>query len=296
MTLVADVSDRWDLAPGDAITAELTATRRLGGGSAYEAWLAFDEITYGPVVVKLVRPDQTTSRSTLRGLRREVEALNALAHPALVRPLRAETDGERPHVVLESLDGARLSTLIRRYGPLQPQQYLATAIEVASALHYMHRLDWVHLDVKPSNIVMGAPATLIDLSVARSHRAAAELSHMVGTDAYAAPEQCLPGVAWTPGPASDVWGLAATLVHAISGERPFPDGDDEHPDPQVQYPQLWEEPVIPHRLVPAVLADLLAAMLDPEPGNRPLAKEVADALMPMLDGLPISTLGGFRVR
>ena len=43
--------------------------RLLGGGSAYEAYLAFDEVTYGPVVVKVVRPDQVADEQTLRGLR-----------------------------------------------------------------------------------------------------------------------------------------------------------------------------------------------------------------------------------
>ena len=47
--------------------------RLLGGGEAYEAYLAFDEITYAPVVVKVLRPAQVTDGASLRGLRREVD-------------------------------------------------------------------------------------------------------------------------------------------------------------------------------------------------------------------------------
>ena len=54
--------DSWHLREGDTITAELTAMRLLGGGSAYEAYLAFDEITYAPVVVKVVRPEPGVRR------------------------------------------------------------------------------------------------------------------------------------------------------------------------------------------------------------------------------------------
>ena len=39
----------WGFAPGDEITRDLVAVKRLGGGSAYEAYLAFDEVTYAPV-------------------------------------------------------------------------------------------------------------------------------------------------------------------------------------------------------------------------------------------------------
>ena len=206
----------WKLAEGDAITADLTAIKLLGGGEAYEAYLAFDDITYAPVVVKLVRPDQVDDASTVRGLRREADTLSAINHPVVVRGLRAVVDGERPHLVLEQLDGPRLSTLVRRYGPLPEQQYLPLAIEMASALHYFRRLGYVHLDVKPSNIIMGAPARLIDLSVARTVEAAEALTYPIGTDAYMSPEQCDPPSTGTPGFASDVWGLGATLFQAIA--------------------------------------------------------------------------------
>ena len=75
-------------------------------------------------------------------------------------------------MVLEHIDGPRLSSLIRRHGPLPEQQYLPLAIDIASALHYLRYVDVVHLDIKPSNIIMGAPARLIDLSVARSRERA----------------------------------------------------------------------------------------------------------------------------
>ncbi len=129
--------DSWGLTEGEAFTPELTVVSKLGGGAAYEAYLAFDEVTYTAVVVKAVRPAQVADESTLRGLRREARALRRLEHPALVRGLRSTLEGERPHLVLEHLDGPRLSTLVRKHGPLSPQQYLPLAVEVASALHYM---------------------------------------------------------------------------------------------------------------------------------------------------------------
>lgn len=288
--------DSWHLTEGDAITSELTAVKLLGGGSSYEAFLAFDEVTYAPVVVKVVRPGLVADASALRGLRREVEALATVNHPVVVRGLRHQLGGERPHVVLEHIDGPRLSTLIRRYGPLQEQQYLPLAIEVASALHYLRHVGWTHLDVKPSNVIMGAPARLIDLSVARRVEDAARLTSPIGTDAYLAPEQAEPPTTGTPGHASDVWGLGATLFEAVAGCRAFGHGDPDAPDVRDRYPQLAADPrPLPER-VPSEVVKVLGAMLERDPADRPLPHEVAEALEPVLDRLPRARLAGFRTR
>lgn len=276
----------WDFAEGASITAELTAVRRLGGGSAYEAYLAFDETTYAPVVVKVVRPDQVGDEHSLRGLAREVEALATVNHPVVVRGLRHELVGERPHVVLEHIDGPRLSSLVRRYGPLQEQQYLPLAIDVASALHYLGRLGWVHLDVKPSNVIMGAPARLIDLSVARPAADAARTAQ-IGTDAYMSPEQADPERFGEPSPASDVWGLCATLFEAVAGYRAFDTAGSGEPLPQT-YDDAYELP----DGIPPEVAKILYAGLDRDPAGRPLPREVAEALEPVLERQPPVRLGG----
>lgn len=288
--------DSWGFAEGDAITADLTAMKLLGGGEAYDAYLAFDEVTYGPVVVKVVRPGQVVDERTLRGLRREVATLGQVNHPAVVRALRSELTGDRPHVVLEHLDGPRLSSLLRRYGPLQEQQYLPLAVEIASALHYLHRTGFVHLDVKPSNVIMGAPAKLIDLSVARTVEEAARLDHPIGTDPYMAPEQCDPPRTGTPGAASDVWGLGATLFEAIAGFRPFDRAGRDAVTVAERFPQVLDAPhELPER-VPADVAEVVHACLEPTPANRPLPHEVAEGLRPALERAPRGRLAGFKVR
>ena len=290
------VRDSWGFVEGDPITRELTAMKLLGGGEAYEAYLAFDDITYGPVVVKVVRPGQVDDETSLRGLRREVETLTRVNHPAVVRGLRSEVTGDRPHVVLEHFDGPRLSSLIRRYGPLQEQQYLPLAIEVASALHYLGRLGYVHLDIKPSNIIMGAPARLIDLSVARTVEAAACLDHPIGTDPYMAPEQCEPPRTGTPGPESDVWGLGATLFEAIAGYKAFDRPREDSDSLEERFPQVVDAPYeLPDRVASDV-AKVVYACLEPRPADRPLPHELAEALQPALERAPRGRLAGFKVR
>ena len=290
--------DGWHLAEGEQLAPGLSAMKRLGGGAAYEAWLCFDEVTWSPVVVKVLRPSQLEDESSRRGLRREVLALATVNHPVVVRGLRDGQDGDRPHVVLEHIDGPRLSSLIRRYGRLQEQQYLPLAIDVASALHYLRHIGWTHLDIKPSNVIMGAPARLIDLSVARPEEDARRLRYPIGTDAYMAPEQCDPTGPGeqVPSFASDVWGLGATLFHAVAGHRPFEHGDRDADDVRLRFPQLAVAPAPLPDGVPAAVVDVIHACLQRDPDQRPLPHEVAEALEPVLAGMPRGSLAGFKIR
>ena len=199
----------WGLDEGDEIAPGRTVLRRIGGGRRYEAMLVWDEHRLAVLVAKLLRPDHATDPVALRDLEREAELLATLAHPVVVRGFGAVLDGRFPHLVLEHLEGPTLDELLRRDGTLALEQLLPLALHVASALHYMAAEGVVHLDVKPSNVVMGAPPRLIDLSVARTHEQAAKVRSPIGTDAYMAPEQRAPD--GRLGPPTDVFGLAATL-------------------------------------------------------------------------------------
>ena len=284
----------WGLAPRDPLADELIAMRLLGGGTAYEAYLAFDEILHAPVVAKVVRPDLVDDPATLRGLEREAQMLADLAHPAIVRRFGVQLDGPRPHLILENLDGPRLSTLVREHGALPVQQLLPLALELASALHYLRVRDVVHLDVKPSNVIMGAPARLIDLSIARRTEAAAALDDVVGTDDYLAPEQADPQGYGVPSPASDVWGLGATLYHAACGYAPYAPGR-EGDALEVRYPQLTNRPRPMPYFVEVEVAELVYRCMAPDPGDRPTPREVAQAVEPLMEAMPRAWLSGFRI-
>ncbi len=285
----------WKLSHGEEIVPGLTAIRLLGGGRAYEAYLGWDERLFAPVVVKVVRPDQVDDPDTLRGLERETDMVGRLNHPVIVRGFRAVLDGPRPHLVLENLDGPRLSTLVRKYGRLPLQQLLPLGLEMCSALHYLRSTGVVHLDVKPSNIIMGSPPRLIDLSIARPVEAAERLTHVIGTDAYMPPEQADPQRTGVPGFASDIWGLGASLYEAAAGYRPFDDGarDDDAPLAE-RFPQLASGPYELPQDFPEQVTKPIYACLEYSPSNRPTPAELAGVLEPLVDALPKPKIGGFK--
>jgi serine/threonine protein kinase len=275
----------WELAEGDAIVPGRRALRLLGGGRRHEAYLAWDERLHAIVVAKVLRPAFVADTGPLAA---EAALLRELAHPLLLRTFGAVLDGPRPHLVLEHVEGPRLSTLIRRYG-LSAEQLLPLGLEIARLLRYLGAEGVVHLDVKPSNVIMDGRPRLIDLSVACRREQLAALRSPVGTDPYMAPEQCAVERFGAIGPATDVWGLGATLYEALAGVPPFP------PDGE-RFPQLRCRPAPLGRRVPRPLADLVGACLAPEPAARPALDAVEAALQELVGGLPAPRISRLRPR
>jgi eukaryotic-like serine/threonine-protein kinase len=313
----------WGLREGDEIVPGRRALRLLGGGRRYEAYLAWDERLHALVVAKLLRPDQAGDEHARAALMAEAALLRELAHPLLLRSFGLVPDGPRPHLVLEQIEGPRLSTLIRRHG-LALEQLLPLGLDVARLLRYLATEQVVHLDVKPSNIIMAGRPRLIDLSVARrikefrlpGERARSSplafgengfacqasgarssplafgdvrlpLDAPVGTDPYMAPEQCEVASFGALGPPADVWGLGATLFEALAGVPPFaPDGE--------RFPQLRAAPGPLPRAVPARLGELVSDCLARDPARRPSPADVDARLQALVERLPAPRLSRFR--
>jgi len=263
------------LSPGSALGPDRHVLRFLGGGERYEAYVAWDEPRFAPVVAKVLRPHLFDDARARAALEREASALDRIAHPAIVRSFGSALEGPHPHLVLEFLDGPRLSTLIRRFGPLAVEQLVPLARQLASALAYMNGQGWVHLDVKPRNIIMTGTPKLIDLSIARPIDDARRLSAPIGTDAYMAPEQCAPDRRGQIGPTTDVFGLAATVYEALTGRAAFPHTAED------RFPQLRPgRPVMPGKAPPG-LAEILVRCMADDPADRPTPAELFDLLEPL---------------
>jgi eukaryotic-like serine/threonine-protein kinase len=289
-------AEAWKLVEGDVIAPDRLAVKLLGGGERYETYLALDEHLFSLVVVKIVRPHLVEDSHSLRGLASEAGLLARLGHPVLVRGFAAVLEPPRPHLVLEHLEGPRLSTLIRKQRALEPEQLLPLGLQLCSAVHFLAAEAVAHLDIKPSNIIMGAPARLIDLSIARPLDELQRVRHRIGTDAYMAPEQCDPGARGPITTAADIWGVGATLYHAAAGRTPFRSGARDA-SREERFPQLRETPgPLPASVAPE-LAALIRSCLAPDPAERPTPAELAAALEGLVDALPKRPrLGRFRVR
>lgn len=261
----------WDFQPGAAIGPGRAAVRLLGGGNQAEAWLGWDEHLATIVVFKMLRPDRVDDERARDALGREAATLRELAHPNIVRCFDARLEEERPYLVLEFLDGPRLSTLIRRTGPLAHEQLISLAVEIGSAVAYLHNEGRLHLDIKPQNLIMGARPHLIDLSIARRIENVATIRSPIGTAAYMAPEQCDSERFSKISAATDVWGLGATLFEAVNGQRPFRRGTDEEP-----YPQLSDAPAAFRPGIMDAISAAVLGCLNQDPERRPTIPDLLE--------------------
>lgn len=272
-TALQEAKQSWELKEGDLLAPGRLVFECLGGGHDVEVFLVWDERRFCLAVAKALRPHRLGVGRALAHLRREGELLQRLAHPILPRCYDLTLDGERPHLLLEWVEGPTLRRLVRRTGPLAREQWLPLAAHLAAALCYLHNEGVVHLDIKPANVIMGLQPRLLDLGIARPIEAAATLRDIIGTEAWMAPEQCDPVAAGGVGVAADVWGLGTTLYYAVTGRRPFPAREEGG-----RSPQLTSAPARLPPDVPAALAALLESMLAPRPEDRPTPQEIAAAI------------------
>ena len=268
----------WAFAPGDEIAPGRTVQSLLGGGARFEAYVAWNHRLMTPTVIKILRPDVVDDVRARRSMAKEGAMLASLQHPGLTRLFDMDAGGERPFIEIEYVEGPRLSTLVRRHGRLNPEQAFPLGRQLAATLHFLHSEGYLHLDVKPSNIMMGPTPRLIDLSVARRVERAHLISGFVGTDAYMAPEQADPGLWPTIGPKADSWGLGATLYHAVAKRIPHSRGSHEASGAE-RFPQLVESPapLDPMRHSPG-LEELIMDCLRRDPDARPSAGQLFDRL------------------
>jgi serine/threonine protein kinase len=239
-----------------------------GEGAMGAVHSAIDRLSGERVAVKLLH--DVSSQHVAR-FAREAALLASLDHRYIVRYIAHGTDGDRPYLVTEWLEGEELSARLAR-GRLGVRETLLLARHLSEALGEAHRHGIVHRDVKPTNVFLVDGSLeeprLLDFGVARPV-GVPELTAsgaMVGTIGYLAPEQArgLPDI----DARADVFALGATLFKCLTGTRPFACTDTlawlthlatgEVPSVRAERPE-----------VPEALDALIASMLQPPRELRP---------------------------
>jgi serine/threonine protein kinase len=266
----------WNLERGATIAPGRTVLEPLGGGRRYEVFLVHDEELAVEAVAKVLRPDRVDDEKAVNALRREAGFLEHLDHQVLVRGLDTVLEGPYPHLLLEYLEDANLKDVLEAHATLPAGEALWLGVDLLDAVDYLASEGIAHLDVKPSNIVMTDPPRLIDLGAARTFEELAARATPIGTAGYMAPEQCDPPELGPITPATDVWGVGATLYHALTGSLPFSKPGRRGSDPLVRYPQLVESPAPIPDYVPGPVAAAVLTLIARDPGERPAASDAAD--------------------
>jgi eukaryotic-like serine/threonine-protein kinase len=265
MSPAPPVATHAEIVPGYEIIEHVHRSRVL---DVYDAWSAGLQCR---CVVKTLRPDRVGDLGARRRLLSEGRLLEGVRHPGIVQAYET-VRSPRPLVALETLRGETLAHLIeRRRRALSARELAFLGLHLSSAIGYLHDRGWLHLDLKPSNVVAeSGRAKLIDLSIARRPGRA---KPGVGTWCYMAPEQARGG---RVGPAADVWGIGVVLWESACGDTPFGDEAIEYPQLELRPPPLRER-----RRLPAALADAVDRCLALDARARPSLAELRSALEPV---------------
>jgi len=148
-------------------------------------------------------------------VRREGRLLRRLTHPNIVRAYEVHRDW----IVLETLSGSTLDAL----GALERDDAIEMGRQLCSAIGYLHGRGWLHLDLKPDNLIAdGGRLKVIDFSIAQRP---GRIEPGTGTRRWMAPEQEHGG---RVSPATDVWGIGAVL-RAVGLDLEIAEDPDERP-------------------------------------------------------------------
>lgn len=271
-----------EVAPGCTVVGHV---RRGEDFDAYEAWCAD---RYSHCFVKTPRPDRVRDASVRRALVREGRLLLASSHPHLVRAYELHAPrGGAPALVLENVPGPSLKAVLATHRRLPGSDLGLLGRHLCSATRYLHGRGYLHLDIKPSNVVIGGGlARLVDLGLSRPP---GPCRAGVGTARSMAPEQARGGHVSA---ATDTWGIGLVLYEAATGHRPFGDGGEwtcSCGDPscsaaEPRYRQLQQRAprVRARRRLPAGVAGAIDACLAVDPGDRPSLDELDAALAALI--------------
>ena len=194
---------------------------RVGGGGMATVWMAQDTRLGRRVAVKVI-PDALAAQAPyVERFRREARIAAGLSHPNLVKVYDFGSDGERPFLVMEYIQGVTLggeAAGAASAGPRVDSQTLAR--ELLDALGQIHAAGIVHRDIKPTNVLVGPDGRprLTDFGIAQADDSTAltEAGQVIGTLKYLAPEVARGRPAT---PQSDLYSLGVLLTEVAAGHK-----------------------------------------------------------------------------
>lgn len=239
----------------------------IASGGMGTVYRAFDTSLEREVAVKLMRKDIAEDPKALESFYREARACASLNHTNIIHIYTFEEHESQRFLVMELADRGSLDGRIDKEKALPELDVLDVGIKMASALATALKHGLLHRDIKPGNILFNADGEpkLVDFGLARGADEQADEENAVwGTPEYIAPEKVnREGEDFL----SDMYSLAATLYHALTGHVPFVAPTIE----EIIAAQIHTPLTPPHLVVPGITAptsEAICIAMAKKPGER----------------------------
>lgn len=254
---------------GEIINDRYFLVRSIGRGSFGEVWLATDQKLGLNIAIKIYI---ALDSKGLEEFKNEFKNVRHLNHPNLLRPDYYDHSENNPYLVMTYCP----ETVGDKVGKMSEQDVWALIKDVSAGLEYLHKMDIVHRDIKPDNILRNDQNVYVISDFGLSQKMRSTLRNasarsnnnknsMSGTVGYMAPEMfsAKPNAV----KATDIWALGATIYEVITGEMPFCGQGG------VMELHGAELPDLPSNYG-ATLSNLMHRCLSKDPWDRPTAKEI----------------------
>lgn len=243
-----------------------TLKHRLGEGGMAEVWYAENEIGK-PAAVKILNENLSRNTQIVERFHNEALVMVKLDHPNIRQVYGYGYLGDRHCIIMEYLEGDDLEALLKKGRHFTNEELQCWWNHTVDALNYTHTMGVVHRDIKPSNIFLDKNGNikLLDFGIAKVKESISmtRTGMMMGTLMYMSPEQVKDPK--RVGPKSDVYSLAVTFVHLLTGKPVYDSDTSSEYDIQLS---IVNQPV-DLSSVDSAWQGFLASYLEKDPDKRP---------------------------
>ena len=260
-----------------------TLQQQLGVGGMAEVWLGENAIGK-KAAVKLLLPKFCNDEAIVARFENEAKVMVQLDHPNIRQVYDYGNINGRPTIIMEYLEGDDLKALMKSGRRFTDNELRKWWDQIVDALNYTHAKGIVHRDIKPSNIFINkkGDVKLLDFGIAKIKESLSmtQTGAMMGTLLYMSPEQVEDSK--HIGPESDVYSLAVTFVHLLTGKAPY---DSTTSSDYAIRKGIVEMP-LDLSDVPTEWQGFLAQYLKKRPEDRPALRPFEAVPLPKKDETP----------
>ena len=215
-----------------SIISHYQIEKKLGAGGMGEVYLAYDKNLDRHVALKILPAEFVSNHDRMRRFTREAKAASAISHPNVAHIYEIGAENNVHFIAMEYVEGETLASRMQR-SPLDRNEILQIAVQIADALQEAHGKGIIHRDIKPANIILTSrgKVKLVDFGLAKVHQqdesfasrvstaSQTELGVAMGTLPYMSPEQLL---GKSIDHRTDFFSVGVVLYELFTQKLPFP--------------------------------------------------------------------------